>query len=59
MLKDLSDFKQGVISEEKFTTKIIIRIKEATQVELTLEQFDTAWNAMNPAFSEFAPLLGK
>lgn len=56
-LKDLSDFKQGVISEEEFTKKIIIRIKEATQVELTLEQFDTAWNAMNPAFSEFASLL--
>lgn len=57
--KDLSDFKEGTISEETFTANMITRIKDATTVELTPEQFDTAWNAMNPAFAEFSASLGE
>ncbi len=57
--EDLSSFKTGSMSEEEFTNIMIKRINESTNVKLTTEQFDTAWNAMNPTVAEFSPLLGE
>lgn len=55
----LDKFKLGLKTEEEFTSEMILKIKEATGVELTRENFDKAWNAMNPNFSEFSPLLSE
>lgn len=57
--KGLDKFKLGLKTEEEFTSDMILKIKEATGAELTRENFDKAWNAMNPNFSEFFPLLSE
>ena len=53
----LDQFKLGLKSEDAFAGLMISKIKETTGVELTRANFNKAWNAMNPSFSEFIPLL--
>ena len=55
--KLLEQFKLNSVSEELFVSTMISKINEATSVVLTSEQFYSAWNAMNPSYSEFSPLL--
>ena len=53
----LDMFKQGMKSEEDFTLEMIAKIKEETGVELSVDDFDKAWDAMNPDFADFSPVL--
>jgi len=57
MQSDLAEFKQGNMSENDFTQGTISKIENVTNIKLTKEQFDTAWNKMNPTHQEFSPFL--
>jgi hypothetical protein len=49
----IKDFKLGRISEDEFTKKLISDIQKATRVELSTAEFNSAWHAMNPEFSQY------
>jgi len=51
---DLTSFKQGEISEEQFTDRMITRVRQNTGVFIDYETFDRAWNEMNPSYSDFS-----
>jgi glycerophosphoryl diester phosphodiesterase len=56
-MKSINDFKLGSLNEIDFTQQMIDSLKKATDVELTVSEFDQAWNAMNPKLEQFEPLL--
>jgi hypothetical protein len=53
----LDQFKLGFKTEDEFTDEMIGKITEQTGKILTRDEFDAAWNAMNPLFSEFQSRL--
>ena len=53
----LDQFKRGIKREDKFTSIMIAKIKATFGVELTLDSFYGAWNAMNPTYAEFRKRL--
>lgn len=50
-------FKLGKIKEEQFNQIMIDELEKATGVRLTTEEFDNAWNAMNPGYPQFQEAL--
>jgi hypothetical protein len=56
-MKLLNDFKIGKLNEKDFTEQMIDVLEKATEVKPTLQEFDHAWNAMNPKFEQFETLL--
>jgi|SRR5579883_1023398 len=56
-MKLLNDFKIGKLNEKDFTEQMIDVLEKTTEVKLTLQEFDHAWNAMNPKFEQFEVLL--
>lgn len=53
----INQMKLGEIDENEFTEDMINELETATGIKLTAEEFDSAWNAMNPTFADFADLL--
>src|SRR3990167_1090980 len=56
-MKLIDDFKRGTLNETDFTEKMIASLKNATDIELTTDEFDQAWSAMCPKLEQFEPLL--
>lgn len=50
-------FNVGGLSEHAFTTHMIDALKKSMNIELTITEFDDAWNAMNARFFMFEHLL--
>jgi hypothetical protein len=55
----LNQFKLGKVAEDQFDKEMIDALAEATGVTLTVDEFNQAWNAMNPAYAQFADLLNQ
>lgn len=55
--EQLEHFKNGSLTEADYTNSMIAEIQEKTGVLLTVEEFDTAWNTMNPRYDDFAIFL--
>ncbi|HTM63442.1 MAG TPA: hypothetical protein VL360_02950 [Gammaproteobacteria bacterium] len=55
----LNQFKLGKVTENQFDQEMIGALAEATGVTLTVEEFNQCWNAMNPAYAQFADLLNE
>lgn len=55
-IKLIDDFKR-ILNEADFTKKMIDSLKNATDIELTINEFDQAWNAMSPKLEQFETLL--
>ena len=55
----INSFKLGQVDEATFTKRMIDALCLATETDklLTVEEFDTAWNAMNPKFKDFEAVL--
>ncbi|MBX3709538.1 MAG: hypothetical protein KIT56_10090 [Gammaproteobacteria bacterium] len=56
-MKLINDFKLGAVNETDFTQQMIGYLENATGIQLTTEEFDQAWNTMNPKFEQFESLL--
>lgn len=55
--KIIDDFKLGALNENDFTEKMINVFEKETTITLTTQEFDHAWNAMNPKFQQFEAFL--
>jgi hypothetical protein len=55
----LDQFRLGFKREEEIIIEMISKVRESTGKQLTINEFNMAWNAMNPAFSEFASVLSE
>jgi len=53
----INNFKLGTLDEKEFTEQIINALKKVTTIELSIDEFNNAWNAMNPSFDQFQALL--
>lgn len=53
----VTDVKHGTYNETGFTTKMIAALEQETGVKISFEEFDQAWNAMNPSYQQFQELL--
>lgn len=49
----INQFKLGKVSEEDFNEQMIALLEKATNVKLTVDEFDGAWNTMNPVFKQY------
>lgn len=50
-------FRQGAIAEDEFVNAMCFKIKEATNFEISKQDFYAAWNKMNPTYSDFSSIL--
>jgi hypothetical protein len=55
----LDQFRLGFKREEEIIIEMISKIRESTGKQLSIDEFNMAWNAMNPTFSEFASVLSE
>lgn len=55
----INDLKLGKIIESDFNEKMISALEKATEVKLNNDEFDSAWSAMHPSFSQFEALLNE
>lgn len=55
----INDFKLGIIDENDFNEKMISALEKATEVKLSIAEFDSAWSAMHPSFTQFEALLNE
>lgn len=49
----IDQFKLGTLTDGGFTKQMIVELEKVSGKKLTPEEFDHAWNTMNPLFSEF------
>lgn len=55
----LDQFRLGFKREEEVIIEMISKIRVSTGVQLTIDEFNKAWNAMNPTYPEFASVLSE
>jgi hypothetical protein len=53
----IEKFKQGALSENEFDAIFIAAIYNETEIKLTVEEFNSAWAAMNPKYASFKQAL--
>lgn len=53
----INDFKLGKLNEKYFTDQMIDALEKATDIRITVEEFDHAWKAMSPQFKQFESQL--
>ena len=58
-MKLINDFKLGTIIESAFNEEMLSALEKATGVKLNTDEFDSAWNTMNPVFAQFQALLNE
>lgn len=56
-LKAIENFKKGLLSENEFNVLFIEELRSETKIELTTEEFNSAWNTMNPKYATFKQAL--
>lgn len=55
----INNFKLGNIGEKDFDSQMISALEQAAGVKLTVNEFNSAWNAMHPDYSQFSALLNE
>lgn len=55
----INDLKLGKISESDFDSQMISALEQATEVKLSTDEFNTAWSALCPVYSQFSLLLNE
>ncbi|HEU5282149.1 MAG TPA: hypothetical protein VFU82_09245 [Gammaproteobacteria bacterium] len=53
----IEQLKQGLLSEDEFNERFINAIHAESGIQLTVDEFDSAWAAMNPKFTDFRQAL--
>lgn len=56
-LRIINELKIGNLTEKEFNAQMIEAIRSKTGVALTEEEFDGAWNAMNPRYDKYKAQL--
>jgi hypothetical protein len=55
----IKDFKLGKIPESEFNERMISALEKANDAKLSIDEFNTAWNAMHPTFNQYEALLNE
>lgn len=53
----IEKFKQGLLSEDEFNKTFIEAIWTQSGIKITVNEFDSVWDAMNPPFTDFKQAL--